>query len=161
MKDNQNDNAVKTECIDFVIYAANCSSDGCPEYFFDHCSTFEDERAREAYCRAMKTIEKHELWSFSNYYCSPQSLFNSDQEMLAFVGALRKKCPESELVTTIWTCSHGTIYYQKSARTKNIREQHTLVEAIREALPPGLIESKGRVIESYLFQPDARIRNKR
>lgn len=137
-----------TKSIDFVYMSGNCPSEGCPEYFFNHKSSFNDEHARNAFLKAMQTIKRYSLL---RTYISKASPLKTEEEISDFVNSMHKSVPDCFDVTTIFSCKHGKILYQKSIRFTNVQNTDDLVQKIKTALPSDLEKSKTRPIESYIM----------
>jgi hypothetical protein len=140
--------------LDFVMQALWCSSDGCPEQFFNHKSSFQDKYVADAYNRAMETVRRY-LSLTTNYTRDEQHLLVNDEEISYFVSTIQEFYPSARHVITLFSCKHGKILFQRSVRFEDIgqEEKPALGQLIRQSFPEKIEEIVGRPIESYFFNP--------
>ncbi|MFT4326941.1 MAG: hypothetical protein ACMXYK_05555 [Candidatus Woesearchaeota archaeon] len=136
------------KCIDFIYLGANCPSDGCPEYFFNHKSFFDNDDARRAFAKAMQTIERY---SINQSYIPNASPLRTEAQIADFVKKMKHSVPDCHDVTTIYSSKHGKILYQKSVRFPRVEDTQGLVKKIKKALPFDLEKEKNRPIPSYFM----------
>lgn len=137
--------------IDFVYVVGDCPSDGCPEYFFDNKSSFDNEYARKAFLRARQTIERYTISSLHTHIPNASPLRTRD-EITDFMTRMQKLLPEFEDVLTIFSCKHGKILYQRAIRFTDVEDMDDLARNIQSALPIDLEKEKHESVQSYFME---------
>jgi len=128
--------------------AGDCPSDLCPEYFFDDRTSFRNENIRQLHSEAQQTIMKYGLL---RSHIPKDSPLKTEEEIFQFISAIQKSVPSVEDLTTIYSCKHGRILYNKVVRF-NDKDREDLIKKVDEALPINLKKLKNRCISSYLVK---------
>ena len=121
--------------VDFFYISGYCSSDGCPEYYFDHKIKFTDEYGTKAFMKAKEIVERS-LVNKSASLVEKYAVFKDEEELSAFLSGIKKIYSDAHKDISLFSCKHGNILFDKTVRF-NIDKQKIsdLEKNIEENLP--------------------------